>query len=338
MLGVQVGEVASIEQRPDGQAALHLALDPAQLQNIPANVVAQITSSTVFGAKYVQFVPPDAPSTESLHAGQVLDSQSVMVEINTVFEQLTAVLSKIEPAKLNATLGAIASAMSGRGEQIGQTLSDLDAFLARLEPSLPALNHDLDVAPGVLRAYADAAPDFISIAENATRISDTLVDQERNLDAILVSATGLADIGTQVVGDNRRQLTDVLHLLVPTTDLTNRYHEALYCGGAGLLPLAQSPPNRVPGAEVLAGLLPGLDRYRYPSDLPKVAAKGGPQCTYLPRVPYNTPPPWVVTDTGTNPWKYNNEGILVNSDLLKQILFGPIDGPPRNGAQIGQPG
>jgi phospholipid/cholesterol/gamma-HCH transport system substrate-binding protein len=261
-----------------------------------------------------------------------------MVEVNTVFEQLTAVLSKIEPAKLNATLGAIASAMNGRGEQIGQTLSDLDAFLARLEPSLPALNHDLDVAPGVLRAYADAAPDFISIAENATRISDTLVDQERNLDAILVSATGLADIGTQVVGDNRRQLTDVLHLLVPTTDLTNRYHEALYCGGAGLLPLAQSPPNRVPGAEVLAGLLPGLDRYRYPSDLPKVAAKGGPQCTYLPRVPYNTPPPWVVTDTGTNPWKYNNEGILVNSDLLKQILFGPIDGPPRNGAQIGQPG
>lgn len=27
-----------------------------------------------------------------------------------------------------------------------------------------------------------------------------------------------------------------------------------------------------------------------------------------------------------------------NSDLLKQWLFGPVDGPPRNSAQIGQSG
>ena len=30
---------------------------------------------------------------------------------------------------------------------------------------------------------------------------------------------GLADIGNEVLGQNRQPLTDVLHLLVPTTDL-----------------------------------------------------------------------------------------------------------------------
>ena len=30
--------------------------------------------------------------------------------------------------------------------------------------------------------------------------------------------------------------------------------------------------------------------------------------------------------------------MLLNSDGLKQLLYGPIDGPPRNTAQIGQPG
>ena len=51
-----------------------------------------------------------------------VDAQHVMVEVNTVFEQLTSLLSTIEPAKLNETLGAIASALNGRGEKIGQTL------------------------------------------------------------------------------------------------------------------------------------------------------------------------------------------------------------------------
>lgn len=52
----------------------------------------------------------------------------------------------------------------------------------------------------------------------------------------------------------------------------------------------------------------------------------------------NTRPPFVVTDTGANSTQYGNQGILLNSDGLKQLLFGPIDGPPRNSAQIGHPG
>jgi len=87
------------------------------------------------------------PAPESLRAGQVVDAQHVMVEVNTVFEQLTSVLSKIDPAKLNETLGAIASAVNGRGEKIGQMLSDLDSYLAKIEPSLPALSHDLEAPP-----------------------------------------------------------------------------------------------------------------------------------------------------------------------------------------------
>ena len=117
MRGVEVGKVASIEALPDGQAALHLAMDPSRLHLIPANVLVEIASTTVFGAKYVQLMPPAEPSPQPMHAGQVLDAQHVTVEINTVFQQLTAVLSKIEPAKLNETLGAIAKALNGRGQQ-----------------------------------------------------------------------------------------------------------------------------------------------------------------------------------------------------------------------------
>jgi len=338
MRGVEVGKVASIEALPDGQAALHLAMDPAQLHLIPANVLVEIASTTVFGAKYVQLMPPADPSPQPLHAGQVLDARHVTVEINTVFQQLTSVLSKIEPQKLNETLGAIASALNGRGHELGQALGDLDEFLATVDPSLPALRHDLAVAPDVLNAYADAAPDLITTADNATRISQTVVDEQQNLDALLLSAIGLADIGNDVVGTNRQALTDVLHLLVPTTNLTNEYNAALTCGLGGIVALQTGPPSPVPGELNTTSFNLGVERYRYPKDLPKVAATGGPQCMDLPNVPFGKRVPFLVTDNGSNPWQYGNQGILLNSDGLKQWLFGPIDGPPRNTPQVGQPG
>ncbi len=338
MRGVEVGKVASIEALPNGQAAVHLAMDPSQLHLIPANVQVDMSSPTVFGAKYVQLMPPAEPSPQPLHAGQVLDAQHVTVEINTVFDQLTAVLSKIEPAKLNETLGTLAKALNGRGQKLGNALVDLDEFFATVNRSLPALSNDLVMAPEVFNAYADASPDLIKIVANATRLSQTIVDEQDNLDAFLVSVIGLADIGNDVIGSNRQALTDVLQLLVPTTDLTNRYNQALNCALAGIVPLAKAPPLPLPGVVVSVSFTLGTERYRYPQDLPKVAATGGPQCQLLPKVPMEAHPPFVVMDVGANPTQYGNQGILLNSDGLKQLLFGPIDGPPRNTAQIGQPG
>ena len=338
LLGVPVGRVASIEQRPDGRALIHLEMDPAQLAQIPANVGVEIASTTVFGAKSVDLVPPADPSPQKLKPGQELDAGRVTVEFNTIFQQLTSVLSKIQPEKLNATLGAISSAMDGRGEKFGQALTDLDRLLANLDPSLPNLSHDIEMSAPALTAYADAAPDLVATAGNATRFSQTIVEEQHNLDALLISAIGLGDIGNDVIGSNRQPLTDVLHLLVPTTLLTNRYNEALTCTLSGLHRFALEPPLPVPGVIVSIGFMLGLERYRYPANLPKVAASGGPRCLGLPVVPPNTRPPFLIADVGANPAQYGNQGILLNSDALKQALFGPLDGPPRNTAQIGQPG
>jgi virulence factor Mce-like protein len=336
--GAQVGKVASIEPLPDGGAALHLALDPASLDAIPANVGAEIASSTVFGSKFVDLVPPADPSAASLSAGKVIRGSNVTVEVNTVFQQLVSVLSKVEPAKLNQTLGALSKSLSGRGDKFGQSLVDLDSAFTKLNPALDNLNHEIAIAPTVFNAVADASPDLVAILDNTARVSGTIVDQQGNLDALLMSAIGLADIGNDVVATNRQSLTDVLHLLVPTTDLTNQYNAALTCGIGGLIPLATGPGAPVPGAVLLQSFFLGRERYRYPGNLPKVAAKGGPQCTDLPNVPYEKRTPFVIADIGANQAQYGNQGILLNSDGLKQALFGPLDGPPRNTAQIGQPG
>lgn len=340
MRGVQVGTVKSIDYRPDGTAALQLDMDPSQLPLIPENVNVDIASSTVFGAKFVQFEPPENPRGE-LRTGQVLRGDHVTVEINTVFQQLVNVLDAVDPLKLNETLGALSQAFSGRGEKFGQTLTDFNALLAELEPSLPNLSRDIEAAVPTLEAYGDAAPDLVSIFENTSTLGNSIVDEQDNLDRFLVSSIGLADLGNEVVGGNREALTNVLDVLVPTTQLLHDYRKSLWCGIGGLVPFAQSAPQ-FSGIFVSAGLTLGVERYRYPRDLPKVAAKSGGRdyCAELglPEMAPEFVPPMIVGDVGANPAQYGNSGILLNSEGLKNWLFGPLDGPPRNTAQIGQPG
>ncbi len=235
MRGVQVGKVESIESRADGTAALHLAMDPAELRKIPSNVVADIASTTVFGAKYVNFEPPTDPSPKPMYAGQVLQGQHVTVEINTVFQQLNQVLNKIDPTQLNATLGALSKAFAGgRGKQFGQTVADFDQLLAKLEPSLPNMAKDIELTAPVAAAYADAAPDLVKTVQNTNRISQSIVDEQQNLDTFLVNMIGLADQGNEVLGTNQPALSKVLHLLTPTTALFNEY--------APVIPPARSKP------------------------------------------------------------------------------------------------
>ena len=338
MRGVEVGKVAAIDALPDGRAQLKLEMNPAQLRLIPSNVTADIASSTVFGAKYVELLPPENPSAARMYAGQVLTGQRVTVEINTVFQQLTRVLDKIDPAKLNETLGAMSAAFGGRGEKMGQTLSDFEALLEKLEPSLPNMARDIENTAVVAGGYADAAPDLLRTLDNTTQISQSIIDEEQNLDAFLVSMIGLADTGNEVIGGNQPALSDVLRLLAPTTDLLNEYAPGLNCALEGMLFVKNQPPLPDPGVLVNVAFTLGIERYRYPQNLPKVAAKGGPNCMGLPYIGFGNRAKYLVTDTNANPWQYGNQGILLNSDGLKQMLFGPLDGPPRNTTQVGQPG
>ena len=235
----------------------------------------------------------------------------------------------------------MATAFNGRGEKLGRTLSDFNAFLAKINPSLPNLAHDIEASVHAFSAYGDAAPDLIATFDNSIQLSNSIVEEQQNLDEFLVSSIGLADIGNEVIGGNRQALSDVLRVLLPTTSLLGLYHETVGCGVGGLVPFTKAI-NQYSHILFNASLTFGTERYRYPEDLPKVAATSGGRsyCAELglPDVPAEFRAPFLVSDTGSNPFKYGNQGLLLNSDGLKQWLFGPIPGPPRNSAMTGMPG
>ena len=146
---------------------------------IPSNSIVQIASNTVFGAKAVEFVPPDAPSPASLAPGAHLHAGSVSVEVNTLFQTLVNTLHKINPVELNATLTAVSTGLRNNGDNLGATLSGLNTLLTQLNPTLPTLQSDFQKTADVANVYADAAPDLVTVLDNTPTISKTVVDSRR---------------------------------------------------------------------------------------------------------------------------------------------------------------
>ncbi len=173
-----------------------LAIDSGQMRYIPSNAVVKIASNTIFGAKSVEFVPPQNPSGTSLQPGARVQASSVQLEVNTLFQTLVDLLHKINPVDLNATLTALAEGLRGHGDDFGATLAGLNQYLPKINPKMPTLQSDFQQAAAVGNIYGDAAPDLVTVLDNVPTISNTLVDEQDNLNATLLAATGLADNGT----------------------------------------------------------------------------------------------------------------------------------------------
>ncbi|UGT53109.1 MCE family protein [Nocardia asteroides] len=298
--GVEIGRVADIDLRDDG-AQLRLELDPDQLKLVPANAGVDIRSTTVFGAKYVNFIVPEQPAAKALAPGSTVSVSSVTVEFNTLFQHLSDVLAQVEPEKLNATLTALGTALEGRGDKMGDLLVRSDRYLRELNPYLPTLQSDLDKTAAVTDLYSEVTDPLLRTVDNATVTSQTISEMQGQLDNVLVNVTGLSDTVGSVLRENEHDLVTALDLLRPTTALLFEYAPALSCiiNGLGpLMPLAEDMFGGIlPGVGMNASFMAGSQPYTYPNDLPKVNATGGPRCEgVVDRVP-ESHSDYLVTDT-----------------------------------------
>lgn len=326
LLGVNVGKVGSIEHS-EGGAVLNLEMKPDMMSLIPANAPVEIKSKTVFGAKYVGFIMPDKPSDQHLTAGATIGSQSVTVEFNTLFQHLSDVLAQIQPEKLNATLGAVSSALRGRGEELGQLLEQTDQYLKKMNPSLDQLQADLAKAAQVTNLYADTVPDLLHTVDNATAISGTVVEEQENLNNLLLNVIGLADNANGVLTENEPNLVTALDLLEPTTGLLAEYSPMFTCFIKGLnnvRPLAERLiGGNQEGIAMNASFMYGMEAYQYPRDLPKVNATGGPDCHGLPNPDPNVHADFVVTDQANVPFVPSTKTEL-HVPKIFQLLFAGV--------------
>jgi phospholipid/cholesterol/gamma-HCH transport system substrate-binding protein len=242
-----------------------------------------------------------------LRAGQVLQSRNVSTEVNTVFQNIVAVLDKIDPAKLNSTLSALAEGVRGQGERIGQATTDANQVLLQLNPRSETIRADWRALKGFNDTYSVAAQDILATLNAASTTSVTVTSHAQQLEALLLATTGLSNSGINLLAPNQANLIKAINTLEPTTNLLYKYNPEYTCLLVGAKTLLDTGGYDAPGGNgrtlVLdTALTLGDDPYHYPDNLPVIGAKGGPggkpSCGSLPDVAKNWPVRNLVTNTG----------------------------------------
>jgi phospholipid/cholesterol/gamma-HCH transport system substrate-binding protein len=287
--GVLVGSVRSVTE--DGkEAVIKVALDPDAATRIPANVEVKIIPTTLFGQKFISFQAPADPSSDSLADGDVIPSDRVEtnVELSKILADLFPLLRAVDPADLNMTLNALATALGGRGEQLGETLDDLDTYLAGISDKLPTLREDLVSLADVADIYDLAAPDLIDVLGNLTVTSKTVIDKAKDLNLFFTDVTGLSVTSTRVLSDNKRNLIELGKVTEPVLKLLAVYSPEFPCLLVGAAKYAPVLASTFAGNQVKQYLEFGTTQYEpyHEDDRPEYGEIGhGPWCSGLPNPP-----------------------------------------------------
>jgi phospholipid/cholesterol/gamma-HCH transport system substrate-binding protein len=288
--GVLVGQVLDFKATARG-AEVTLGIKPSDIDIIPANVTGAILPKTLFGEKYVALDVPAQPAAQHLRSGAVITKTAVSTEVEQVLSDVYPLLQSIQPAQLNTTLNALATALDGRGEQLGQTLTTLDAYLKKINPQLPLFVDDLQQTAKVATTYNDVLPQVADILRNTITTATTLQDRSTQLHDLLTNVTSFsttADAFLAANGDNLIQLGQVSE---PTVGTLARYAPEFPCllGGMDNLGKRVSSAFRNYTLHIDLITLPRQPRGYTAKDAPTFNEDRGPACGHLPN------PPWSAT-------------------------------------------
>lgn len=299
--GIVVGSVRSIStynvpaeagQPPTTRARLKLALNPSRAKLIPAGVTALLLPKTLFGERYVALqVPTDlsGPAAQPIRAGDTIASGKDAIEVEKVLDDLYPVLLALHPEDLKVTLTALATALQGRGKQLGDNLASLNQYLIKLNPKVPELADDIDKLGRVATLYNDAAPDLLATLNNLQTTARTITAQPKALAQLLSSATATSNTLDGFLNANGDYLIQVSASSAKVLALLAHYSPEYPCmaeGFAQLEPrLEQAFGGGQPGLHITLEVVKNQGKYK-PGDEPKYISDNSlrePHCFGLPQ-------------------------------------------------------
>ena len=252
-------------------------------------MTAAILPKTLFGEKYVSLVIPDDPSSSALSSGDTIEKTQLPLEVEKVLNDLYPLLRAVQPAEINYTLNALATALEGRGDDIGNNLEVLDSYLQRMNPQMPQLIADLKRLGKVADTYADVFPDIAATLRNSVKTGGTLLEKEKTLNAFLNDVSSFSDTANAFLDENGDNIVELGQLSEQQLGLLARYSPEFPCLLGGIV--RQAPRL----AQTFRGFVFHINLHTIPkqpegykaSERPRYADGRGPYCGTLPTPPYS---------------------------------------------------
>ncbi|HEY9315174.1 MCE family protein [Williamsia sp.] len=288
--GLIVGTVSEVAPNiEDGSVTVTLALQPDKVDLLPDDTTARILPKTLFGERYVALQIPEgqeASSADHLSAGSTIDEDMSgnAVELQELFDQLLPVLEAIPPADLNVTLSALSKALTGNGEKLGTSLTELNTIFTEINQNMPELQGTLRGLASFSQTYSEALPDLVDSLDNLRTTTNTLYEKQGDLKTTIAAVTQVAIDGTNFLVTNRQDLVDLAIESEPLLTALAKQSPAFPCtfkNFAGLVPEATvitGAGTENPGVRVSLRFVNPRGRYLPNQDEPRMLDERGPTC------------------------------------------------------------
>jgi virulence factor Mce-like protein len=288
--GVIVGEVREVQADVEG-ATIQMAIKPEYLDQIPADVSARLLPKTLFGERFVSLELPEQPSQERLADGDVIgqDRSENAIELQRVIDDTLPLLQALQPQDLAYTLGAIADAVRGRGESLGDNLVTTGEYFGQINTVMPELQEDISLLADFADTYDGAADDLLAVLDNLAVTNTTIVDQEEQLRRTFSVGSSASNTTAGFLETNERNLISLAETSRPVLGVFAEYSPMYTCLLEGLA--RQNPMiAETFGADGEPALnlnivvtMPPRNPY-VPGDQPVYADESGPDCRGLTNI------------------------------------------------------
>jgi phospholipid/cholesterol/gamma-HCH transport system substrate-binding protein len=246
--GINVGTVSAVRLDSHWRVRVRLRLD--QGVKVPATATAAIQPLSVFGPKFVELDPGTGETTGPYLAdgGTVARTQDPQ-ELADIAKPADRLLGAVAPEDLAAILHTLDQGVSGRGQELSDTIDNAGRLLDLGSQNIAQLRHLIDNG-GVLANSTSAHGDqLVALAQNLNALAGPIAGDPSQVGALLDGGTQSAQMINALLLSAPGAVGKILDRAFPTVDTldSNRKYIPLLISAVGADFKEVADIIRVPG-------------------------------------------------------------------------------------------
>ncbi|MDA3631186.1 MCE family protein, partial [Saccharopolyspora sp. WRP15-2] len=209
-------------------------------------------------------------------AQHAADDTHPTMQLYHAYNRLYDLVDSLQPAQLQVSLSALAEALRGRGEQLGELIDDS----AQLTADPPLTGDDLADLAALADDIAAAAPDAVRALDDAVALSGTVVQRRQDIGDLLGAGLAFTSQSQRFVDENSERIIQLVRSGEPVADVLGRHPGAIREGVNGLDTFLDGANRSLSTGFFKIRLSGTLHRpYPYgPEDCPRYPGMDGPNC------------------------------------------------------------
>ena len=224
---VNVGTVAKIE-RQDWHALVTIKLDGSV--NLPANAIATVGQTSVFGSTHVELAPPSHTTPEGrLHNGSLipLSSGAAYPTTEQTLSAISLLLNGGGVGQIQEITREFSAAFAGREQDLRSLIHQLDEFIDHVNDQTDDIIAATDSLNNLVGQFAERKPVLDTALQTIPDALAVLKDQRANLAEALDRFGKFSELTADSVNQTKASLVQELKDLGPVLESLSNAGPAL---------------------------------------------------------------------------------------------------------------